>query len=66
MHYSIIEGGSMQQHKTTPAALDAIRVIRALRKNPSVQTPHAEKKIISKLTVSEYVDVVLALECEGK
>jgi hypothetical protein len=52
----------MTKDSPSPIALGAIRAIRALRKYPSSQTPHAEKKILAPLTVADYISVVLALE----
>jgi hypothetical protein len=46
----------------SPAASTAIRIIHAIRKNPSSQSPHAEKKILAQLSVPDYISVVLNLE----
>jgi hypothetical protein len=56
----------MKLAQPSSAACDALRVIRTLRKHPSPQTPHAEKKVLKQLSVQDYIDVVLSLESEGQ
>lgn len=50
----------------SPAATEAVRIILNLRKCPTTQTPIAERKILAKLSVQDYIDAVAALEDGGK
>ena len=46
----------------SPAAIEALHIIRTLRKYPAPQTPIAERKALKNLSIQDYTDVVLALE----
>jgi hypothetical protein len=52
---------SEPQPRLSPAALEVLRAIWALRRYETSQTPHAIKKILQTLTVADYTAVVLAL-----
>jgi hypothetical protein len=43
-------------------AQEALRLIQLIRKYPSSQSPQAEKKVLSKLSVNDYLSVIAALE----
>jgi len=57
---AVPHGGKMKQ--LSPAATEALRIIRALRKYPTPQTPIAERKVLKNLSIQDYTDVVLAIE----
>ena len=44
---------------------EALRVIRLIRKYPATQSPQAEKRVLSKLTVDAYIEVIAMLEKES-
>lgn len=50
-----------KEHMTN-AANEALRKLRALQKYSCPQTHHAIQKILKKLHVQDYTDVVLAIE----
>lgn len=43
-------------------ASEALRLIHLIRKYPSSQSPHAEKKVLSSLSVNDYLAVIAALD----
>jgi hypothetical protein len=43
-------------------AKEALRLIQLIRKYPSSQSPQAEKKVLGKLSVNDYIAVIAALE----
>jgi len=49
----------------SPAAQEALRLIQLIRKHPSSQSPQAEKRVLSNLSVKEYISVIAALENVG-
>jgi hypothetical protein len=44
---------------------EALRVIRLIRKYPAQQSPQAEKRVLSKLTVDAYLEVIATLDRDG-
>lgn len=47
-------------------AKDALRLIQLIRKYPSSQSPQAEKKVLSKLSVNDYIACIAALEAGAR
>jgi hypothetical protein len=43
-------------------AKEALRLILIIRKYPSSQSPQAEKRVLSNLSVKDYLSVIAALE----
>lgn len=50
------------ESQLSPAAQEALRLIQLIRKHPSSQSPQAEKRVLSNLSVKEYISVIAALE----
>jgi hypothetical protein len=46
----------------SPEAKEALRLIQIIRRHPSSQSPQAEKRVLSNLSVKEYISVIAALE----
>jgi hypothetical protein len=46
-------------------AKEALRLIQLIRKYPSSQSAQAEKKVLSKLNINDYITVIAALETGG-
>ena len=46
-------------------AKEALRLIQLIRKYPSSQSAQAEKKVLSKLNINDYLAVIAALETGG-
>jgi hypothetical protein len=46
-------------------AKEALRLIQLIRKYPSSQSAQAEKKVLSKLNINDYLTVIAALETGG-
>ncbi len=44
---------------------EALRVVRLIRKYPAQQSPQAEKRVLSKLTVDAYLEVIATLDKES-
>jgi hypothetical protein len=52
-------GGNMNHQAEVT---EALRVIRLIRKYPAQQSPQAEKRVLSKLTIDAYIEVIAMLE----
>lgn len=46
----------------SPDAKEALRLILLIRRHPSSQSPQAEKRVLSNLSVKDYLSVIAALE----
>lgn len=49
----------------SPAAQESLRLILLIRRNPSSQSLQAEKRVLSNLSVKDYISVIAAFETPG-